>query len=92
MRPWLKEALGRARTIIRESATASCPRRLQPREITGRQQEMVANWAFLVPRTQLAAFRVRLNRANRMGASFGLIFTSTGPWAPFSFAPALSRD
>ena len=92
MRPWLKEALGRARTIIRESATASCPRRLLPREITGREQEMVANWAFLVPRTQLAAFRVRLNRANRMVASFGLIFTSTGPWAPFSFAPALSRD
>jgi hypothetical protein len=92
MRLWLKEAIGRARTIIRESATASCPRRLLPREITGRAQEMVANWAFLVPRPQLAAFRGRLNRANRMGASFGLIFTSTGPWAPFSFAPALSRD
>jgi gas vesicle protein GvpL/GvpF len=92
MRPWLKEALGQAGTIIRESAAASCPRRLLPREISGRAQEMVANWAFLVPRTQLATFRVRLNQANRAGASFGLTFTSTGPWAPFSFAPALSRD
>lgn len=92
MRSWLKEVLGRARTIIQESATTSCPRRLLPREITGREQEMVANWAFLVPRTQVAAFRARLKRANRMGASLGLLFTSTGPWAPFSFAPALSRD
>ncbi len=92
MRPWLKEALEQARTLIRESAAAACPRRLLPREITGREQEMVANWAFLVPRAQRAAFRARLNRANQMGASFGLVFTGTGPWAPFSFAPALSRD
>ncbi|MGA7579451.1 MAG: GvpL/GvpF family gas vesicle protein [Desulfobaccales bacterium] len=92
IRSWLKETLGRARTLIRESVSASCPRRLLPRDITGQRQEMVANWAFLVPRAQLAAFGARLNRANRLGASYGLTFTSTGPWAPFSFAPALSRD
>ncbi len=92
MRTWLKEALGRARNSLREGAAAACPRRLQPREITGRDQEMVANWAFLVDRTQLADFQVRLHRANRQAAAFGLTFTSTGPWAPFSFAPTLSRD
>ena len=92
MRSWLKETLGRARTLIRESVSAFCPRRLLDRDITGQKQEMVANWAFLVPRAQLAAFRARLNRANHLGASYGLTFTSTGPWAPFSFAPALSRD
>jgi hypothetical protein len=55
----------------------------------GEGVEVVLNWAFLVDEPSLPAFRDEIHRANRDNAAIGLAFSLTGPWPPFSFAPAL---
>jgi hypothetical protein len=53
---------------------------------------MVLNWAFLVPRTGLADFRGRIERANSDQKLCGLTFELSGPWPPYSFNPVLERE
>jgi hypothetical protein len=88
----LQGAAAEALAHIQKSATAFRHRPLLSREISGRPDEMLANWAFLVARAELPNFRRRLNWASRRGASLGLTITASGPWAPFSFAPTLTAD
>lgn len=65
------------------------PRRVLNRSVTGKELDMVLNWAFLVPRRAVAAFQARLHRANRDYSPEGLTFEYSGPWPPYSFAPGL---
>lgn len=73
-------------------ATDACERRLLSREATGSDQEMVLNWAFLVPEHAAAALAERVRQANALPALPGLVFTLSGPWPPFSFCPTLEAD
>jgi hypothetical protein len=67
-------------------------RRVLNRASTGRELDMVLNWAFLVPRRAVAAFQARLQRANRDYSPEGLTFEYSGPWPPYSFAPGLHDE
>jgi hypothetical protein len=73
-------------------ASEVCERRILSRETTGEEQDMVLNWAFLVPRTGLADFRGRIERANAEQKLCGLTFELSGPWPPYSFNPVLERE
>jgi hypothetical protein len=70
-------------------ASEACSRPLLSRETTGVDQEMVLNWAFLVPRHAAADFQQRVGQANAGQALTGLTFRVSGPWPPYSFCPAL---
>ncbi len=55
----------------------------------GRDQEVVFNWAFLVPVVQVEAFRAEADRESEKYASQGLSLDLTGPWPPYNFRPSL---
>ena len=55
----------------------------------GRDQEVVFNWAFLVPDAQVEAFRAEAGKESEEYASQGLSLDLTGPWPPYNFRPSL---
>jgi hypothetical protein len=85
----LKRVGGQLARELMRAAKDFRERPLLPRDITGLEQELVLNWAFLVPRGSAAEFQARLKRANHHYAKLGLIFVSSGPWPPYSFTPSL---
>jgi len=86
---WLAGACGTVLEELAPLASEGCPRPVLSRETTGADQEMVLNWAFLVPRRALAEFRKRVERVNASQTRPGLTFALSGPWPPYSFCPAL---
>lgn len=60
---------------------------VQPRELSGRDDEMFLNAAYLVPRDE-PSFRRELERIEREYALFGFSFEVTGPWPPYNFVPS----
>ena len=69
------------------AAEAAVVNRPQPRELTGRDEQMLLNGAYLVPDgdEHLAAEVARLAEDH---AAAGLTFELTGPWPPYNFAEA----
>jgi hypothetical protein len=51
---------------------------------------MVANWAFLLPRDSVGAFRARVRELDREYEPAGLRLQESGAWPPYSFTPALT--
>jgi hypothetical protein len=56
---------------------------------SGNAGNVAASVAFLVPRTDLAGFLVRI--APVASHAVGIAVVPTGPWAPYSFVPELDR-
>lgn len=67
-------------------------RRLLSRQATGSEQDMVLNWAFLVPEAAVSRFRAEIEAANARFADHGLGLEATGPWPPYSFCPSLELE
>jgi hypothetical protein len=59
---------------------------LQGKELTGRQEAMVLNGAYLVAEDQLAAFRAELASLQDEYGDLGLSYEMTGPWPAYNFA------
>ena len=59
---------------------------LQGKELSGRQEAMVLNGAYLVAEDQLAAFRAELANLQDEFGDLGFIYEMTGPWPPYNFA------
>ncbi len=55
------------------------------------QAETILNWAFLVPVVAEAEFMELLGKLNEEHSGSGLSLALSGPWPPYSFAPALER-
>ena len=58
---------------------------LQGHELTGRQEPMVLNGAYLVSRENLAAFRGDLTNLQSEYGELGFSYEMTGPWPPYNF-------
>jgi hypothetical protein len=58
--------------------------RPQPRELTGRADEMLLNAAYLVPADDDALLR-EVERLDAEHAADGYVFEATGPWPPHNF-------
>jgi hypothetical protein len=67
------------------------PRRLLSGEVTGDEEEMFFNGAFLVPGTSLARLHALIAELNGRYQPGGMRFDLSGPWPPYSFAPALDE-
>ena len=77
---------------LRNCAGEARERRLLSREVTGGDQDMVWNWALLVPEKAAPDFQARLRDAKERYAGHGLGVGPTGPWPPYSFTPALDME
>lgn len=66
------------------------PLRPLARQTSGREQEMVFNWAFFVARRDREAFRLQVEELSAAQASQGLVLELSGPWPPYHFCPSLA--
>jgi len=89
---WLQKVCREMWTDLRNCAADARERRLLSREVTGSDQDMVWNWALLVPEKAVPGFKARLRDANARYAGHGLVLECTGPWPPYSFTPALDME
>jgi hypothetical protein len=92
LKRWLKEVCRELWIDLRGYAAEVRERRLFSREVTGSHQDMILNWAFLVPEKTLAGFQERIREATAQYAETGLAIECTGPWPPYSFTPALDLE
>ncbi len=89
---WLQKVCREVWADLRDCAADARERRLLSREVTGSDQDMVWNWALLVPEKAVPDFQARLRDANARYAGHGLALECTGPWPPYSFTPALDME
>lgn len=92
LREWLQEVCHEVARGLGQHTTGFCRRKLQPSPAQGSNLEMVANWAFLVPSERKESFQAKLQQEGESFAASGLSFEQSGPWPPYSFAPALDED
>jgi hypothetical protein len=78
---WADEAHARLAAVA-DAATANP---LQPREVSGRDDEMFLNGAYLVPLEREQDFRAVLAELETDLGPSGARFELTGPWPPYNF-------
>ena len=69
----------------------SAQRRLLSCDVTGGEEEMFFNGAFLVLGTSLERLQTMIAELNSRFEPQGMRFDLSGPWPPYSFAPALDE-
>lgn len=69
-------------------------RERQVRLVTGENQyqEMIFNWAFMIPKALVPDFLARIDAAGARLAKTGMVLDCSGPWPPYSFSPALTAE
>jgi hypothetical protein len=92
LKRWLREVCRQLWTDLRDHAAEIQERRLLSRETTGSDQDMVWNWALLIPRPAVSGFQDRIQDINAQYGDRGLRVEVTGPWPPYSFCPALNME
>jgi hypothetical protein len=70
---------------LTESAAAAALNRPQDRRLSGRDEEMVLNAAYLVSRERADAFRAAVEDLGRRHERDGVELELTGPWPPHHF-------
>ena len=91
LRLWLRELTDDVVKSLSPLTSDFSQRRLLARDVTGDDDEMFFNGAFLVPATSLAGLQYLVAKFNDGLAARGLRFDLSGPWPPYSFAPALDE-
>ena len=66
-------------------------RRLLSCDVTGGEEEMFFNGALLVPATTVEGLNALIAALNSRFEPQGMRFDLSGPWPPYSFAPALDE-
>jgi hypothetical protein len=74
-----------AHARLAAAADAAVVNRPQPRELTGRDEQMLLNGAYLV-RDGDDRFATEVARLAEEHAAAGITFELTGPWPPYNFA------
>ena len=91
------ERLNLAYTQASHNRLAACAEKsfilpMQSKEVTGLDEEMTLNAAYLVAEEKMSAFRIELeNLENEYGPS-GFSYVLTGPWPPFNFVSIGSEE
>ena len=92
LQQWLKDVCRELWVSLQDYVADVRERRLLSREASGSDQDMVWNWALMVPQTAVPAFLARVRDAGAQYAPRGLSLECTGPWPPYSFTPALDLE
>ena len=67
-------------------------RDLMSRAATGKETDMVLNWAALLEKEKIPGFRNQIDEVNDAYRENGLALEFSGPWPPYSFCPAIGTD
>ena len=86
---WLSQARAQVRDELARHAADSVDKELLSLPADDTPGEMVANWAFLVPVTEVESFRQTAARLDQELIAQGLALRCAGPFPPYSFTPAL---
>jgi hypothetical protein len=89
---WAAERCAESFKSLAPLASDSCERRLLPSEDGSEDNEMVANWAFMISANGIDDFRSLVERISNEFSSSGLSFHLSGPWPPYTFCPALDEE
>jgi gas vesicle protein GvpL/GvpF len=92
MSQWLREACEKAAGELEQQASAFRERKLWNPGDSDAPAEVILNWAFLVPGSAEADFGRLVTELDERHRSSGLSFALSGPWPPYSFAPALGGE
>ena len=65
---------------------------LQGKELTGAEDEMILNGAYLVDEEQLTAFQDELESLREEYGGLGFSYAMTGPWPPYNFVRTEDGD
>ena len=76
---------------LKDHAHKSCPLRLQPRNVSGRKEEMILNCAFLLGRDSITNFQAQVESVNATRREQGITVELSGPWPPYSFCPSIGE-
>ncbi|HEY0839808.1 MAG TPA: GvpL/GvpF family gas vesicle protein [Vulgatibacter sp.] len=87
-----RDAADRIRQELAPDAIEVKSLRLSPRELTGRQDDMVMNSAFLEQADDVESFTERVRRLADEYEPRGFTIEATGPWPPYSFSPRLQVE
>lgn len=88
-RGWIRQACRELAAALQDCALHCRNHPLPPKSGNGDGREGVVNWAFMVPRAAVGAFKFHIEAANRRHRASGLVFECFGPRPPYSFSPAL---
>jgi hypothetical protein len=89
---WLKETCRQVASGLISQASNFCECPVVLRETVENGVELVLNWAFLLPRSAVTAFRAQISEVNAHHARNGLSFELSGPWPPYRFVPPLAME
>jgi hypothetical protein len=89
VRLWRRTLAEQVRALLAPHAVDACPLRPQPKNLTGRDAEMIFNAAYLLRRRDIDTVRERVETVGATYAEQGLTLEVSGPWPPYSFCPPL---
>ena len=87
---WEQALMARADRFIREINDLLAPYFVECRTIKLMTEKLVLNGAYLVPKDRLDEFKSRLSVLKRLYRESK--FLMSGPWPPYNFVSARSRD
>jgi hypothetical protein len=90
LKSWLKEVCPRIVEDLKQYSSDFCERKVLTHGGEA-ENDMILNWAFLVPKSAIADFRKRIEQINTDHVQKGLVFELSGPWPPYSFSYSLSE-
>lgn len=67
-------------------ADRNCLNKLQPKEITRKNAEMILNGAYLIIKEKVDELKLKVSNLQKAYAESGLELEISGPWPPYSFA------
>ena len=76
---------------LKDHAHKTSPLRLQPRNVSGRREEMIFNCAFLLGRDSITNFQAHVESMDTNYREHGITVELSGPWPPYSFCPSIAE-
>ncbi len=89
---WLKDIAEMIFKELHPYASRFHERELLSCNATGKNVEMIFNWAYLIPKGCVDDFRKLFAQMKDAYEKKGLILELSGPWPPYSFCPSLDRE
>lgn len=89
---WLQNCVANFSSQVEPFIVESADRKILSREATGKETDMVINWALLLEKERVAELEAMVQQVNGQSAVTGLVLELSGPWPPYSFCPTLAPD
>jgi len=92
LRTWVKTVREAVAEELQEYAVDFRTLKMLPRKASGRNRDMVCNWAFLLKKNNREAFQTRVEQLGVEYEAQGLMLELSGPLPPYRFCPSLKEE